>query len=142
MGAVVGAPGAAAGGRHARGGARAAAGARRAQLHVPRLRPRVQAQVVAAQPPEVGVRQGAAVPVPLLRVPRQAEDAHRAPHGADAPRGAHEARAVHQAGQRGRLHLAASRRRATPRRPSTLAYICSGSSRLLPIVINVMKSLL
>lgn len=97
VGAVVGAAGAAAGGRHPRG-ALAAARARRAQLHVPRLRPRLQAQVVAAQPPEVGVRQGAAVPVPLLRVPRQAEDAHRAPHGAHASRGAHEARALHQAG--------------------------------------------
>lgn len=103
MGPVVGAARAAAGGRHARAGA---ARARRAQLHLPRLRPRLQAQVVAAQPPEVGVRQGAAVPVPLLRVPRQAEDAHSAPHGAHAPRGAHEARAVHQAGQRGRLHVA------------------------------------
>lgn len=119
MGAVVGAPGAAAGGGHARGGARAAARARRARLHVPRLRPRVQAQVLAAQPPEVGVRQGAAVPVPLLRVPRQAEDAHRAPHGAHAPRGAHEARAVHQAGQRRRMHLGAAWRPDAP----TLAYI-------------------
>lgn len=96
---MVGAPGAAL--RAARGG-----GARRAQLHVPRLRPRLQAQVLAAEPPEVGVRQGAPVPVPLLRVPRQAEDAHRAPHGADAPGGAHEARAVHQTGQRRRLHIA------------------------------------
>lgn len=106
MGAVVGAPGAAAGGR----AARAAAGARRARLHLPRLRPRLQAQVLAAQPPEVGVRQGAAVPVPLLRLPRQAEDAHRAPHGAHAPRGAPQARAVHQAGQRRRLHLVRARR--------------------------------
>lgn len=89
MGAVVGAPGAAL--RPARGAARAAAGARRAQLLVPRLRPPLQAQVVAAEPPEVGVRQGAPVPVPLLRVPRQAEDAHRAPHGTDASRSAHEA---------------------------------------------------
>lgn len=104
MGPVVGAAGAAAGGRHARGRA-AGARARRAQLQLPRLRPRLQAQVVAAQPPEVGVRQGAAVPVPVLRVPRQAEDAHRAPHGADAPRGAPQARAVHQAGQRRRLHI-------------------------------------
>lgn len=102
MGPVVGAAGAAAGG----GAAAAAAGARRAQLHVPRLRARVQAEVVAAQPPEVGVRQGAAVPVPVLRVPRQAEDAHRAAHGAHAPRGAHEAGPVHQAGQRGRLLVA------------------------------------
>lgn len=104
MGPVVGAARAA-----LRRRARAAAAGRRAgraQLHVPRLRPRLQAQVVAAQPPEVGVRQGAAVPVPLLRVPRQAEDAHRAPHGAHAPRGAHEAGAVHQAGQRRRLHIA------------------------------------
>lgn len=102
MGAVVGAPGAAAGGGHARG---AAARARRARLHLPRLRPRLQAQVLAPQPPEVGVRQGAPVPVPLLRLPRQAEDAHRAPHGAHAPRGAGQARAVPQAGQRGRLHV-------------------------------------
>lgn len=105
MGAVVGAPGAAARGQHARERRAAGAGARRAGLLVPRLRPRVQAQVVAAQPPEVGVRQGAAVPVPLLRVPRQAEDAHRAPHGAHAPRGARQARPVHQAEQRRRLHV-------------------------------------
>lgn len=102
VGAVVGAAGAAAGERAAR--AAAAARARRALLHVPRLRPRLQAQVLAAQPPEVGVRQGAAVPVPLLRVPRQAEDAHRAPHGAHAPRAAPQAGPLHQAGQRGRLH--------------------------------------
>lgn len=108
MGAVVGAPGAALR-RHARGRARAAAAARRAQLQLPRLRPPLQAQVVAAQPPEVGVRQGTAVPVPLLRVPRQAEDAHRAPHGAHAPRSAPQARAVPQAGQRRRLHVARAR---------------------------------
>lgn len=104
VGPVVGAAGAAAGGRHARGGARAAR-ARRAQLQLPRLRPRLQAQVVAAQPPEVGVRQGAPVPVPLLRLQGQAEDAHRPPHGADAPGGAHEARTVPEAGQRRRLHI-------------------------------------
>lgn len=105
---------------------------------MPRLRPRVQTEVLAAQPPEVGVRQGAAVPVPLLRVPCQAEDAHRPPHGAHAPRGAHEARAVHQAGQRGRMHLGA----APLRRSDSRLYTYPGSSRLLPIVINVMKSLL
>lgn len=105
MGPVVGAPGAAAGRQHARQRARAAR-ARRAQLQLPRLRPHVQAQVLAAQPPEVGMRQRAPIPVSLLRVPRQAEDAHRPPHGEDAPRGAHEARAVHKAGQRRRLHIA------------------------------------
>lgn len=89
----------------ATGAAGRAARPARAQLLVPGLRPRVQAQVVAAQPPEVGVRQGAAVPVPVLRVPRQAEDAHRAPHGTYAPRGADEARALPQAGQRRRLHV-------------------------------------
>lgn len=109
LGAVVGAAGAAAGGGAARGRGVRAARRRRARLLVRRLRPRVQAQVVAAQPPEVGVRQGAAVPVPLLRVPRQAEDAHRAPHGAHAPRAARQARALRRARQRGRLLLAATR---------------------------------
>jgi len=37
-----------------------------------------------AQSPEVGVRQGAAVPVPVLRLPGQAEDAHWPAHGAHA----------------------------------------------------------
>lgn len=108
MGPVVGAAGAAAGGRNAGHGACVTPRPRRAQLQLPRLRPHVQAQVFTPQPPEVGVRQGAPVSVPLLRVPRQAEDAHSSPHGKDAPRGPHEARAVHQAGQRRRVHIARS----------------------------------
>lgn len=51
-----------------------------------RLRPCLQAQVLAEESPEVGVRQGAAVSMPALRLPRKAEDAHCPPHGAHAPR--------------------------------------------------------
>lgn len=54
------------------------------------------------------MRQRTAVPMPVLRVPRQAKDAHRSPHGEDAPGGAHEARTVHKAGQCRRLHIAPS----------------------------------
>lgn len=107
VGAVVGAPGVAAGERHAC--AAAAARARGALLLVSRLRPRLQAQVFAEEPPEMGVRQGAAVPVPVLRLPRQAEDAHRAPHGAHAPRTSSQARTLHKAGQRRRLHAVNAR---------------------------------
>lgn len=70
MGPVVGAPGAAAGRWHEGLCALAAARAGRAQLQLPRLRQDVQTQVVAAEPSEVGVRQRAPVPVPVLRVSR------------------------------------------------------------------------
>lgn len=115
VGAVVGETGAAAGGRHEAACARPRA--RRAQFRVSRLRQAVQAQVVAEEPPKVGMRQGAPVPVSVLRVPRQAEDAHRATHGAHAPRSPHEAGPVHQAGQRGRVHLARHDRATTAPRP-------------------------
>ncbi|KAH0553745.1 uncharacterized protein LOC123262922 [Cotesia glomerata] len=48
------------------------------------LRARLQAEEQPEEPPEVGVRKGASVPVSPLRLPRQAEDAHREAHGADA----------------------------------------------------------
>lgn len=92
MGAVVGAPGVAAGGRGGGGGGAADPGPR---VRVSGLRPPVQAQVFVAQPPEVGVWQGASVPVPLLRLPRQAEDAHRSSHGENAPRPASQTGSVH-----------------------------------------------
>lgn len=59
---------------------------RERRLHLPgtRLRTRLQAEVVAAQPSEVGMRQGSAVPVPVLCLPSQAENAHRPAHGAHA----------------------------------------------------------
>lgn len=53
---------------------------------VPRLRTPLQAEEFAAQPPEVGVRQGSAVPVPVLQLPSQAEDARGQAHRAYAPR--------------------------------------------------------
>ena len=55
-------------------------------LQLSGLRSRLQAEEQPAQPPEVGVRQGAAVPVSPLRLPSQAEDAHRPAHGAHAQR--------------------------------------------------------
>jgi hypothetical protein len=45
--------------------------------------PRVS-QEQPEEPPEVGVRQGAPVPVSPLRLPGQAEDAHCPSHGAHA----------------------------------------------------------
>lgn len=53
---------------------------------VPRLRAPLQAEEFAAQPPEVGVRQGAAVPVPVLQLQGQAEDARGQAHRAHASR--------------------------------------------------------
>ncbi|CAH4028936.1 unnamed protein product [Pieris brassicae] len=95
VGALVGAPGSTARGRDERGRSVPARVARRVQLHLPGLRTRLQAQIVAAEPPEVGVREGAPVPVPLLRVPGQAKDAHSPPHGEDASRSDYEAGTVH-----------------------------------------------
>lgn len=50
------------------------------------LRQGLQAEEQPEEPPEVGVRQGAPVPVSPLRVQGEAEDAHRAAHGTDAQR--------------------------------------------------------
>lgn len=125
VGAVVGSARVAARVGHARPSA--AAGGRRARLLVPRLRPRLQAQVLAQEPPEVGVRQGAPVPVPLLRVPRQAKDAHRAPHGAHAPRAAPQAGTLHQARQRRRVHAVTSHR-------TILRYMLAADTRILHII--------
>lgn len=59
---------------------------------VPQVRPLLQAQELPPQPPEMGVRQGPPVPVPLLQLPRQAEDARRPPHRAHAPGKARDGR--------------------------------------------------
>lgn len=40
----------------------------------------LQAQELTTQPPEVGMREGATVPVPLLQLPSQAEDACSTAH--------------------------------------------------------------
>lgn len=106
MGPVVGAAGPAPSRRHEGHGALPAPLARGAELQLPRLRTDVQAEVLPAQPSEVGVRQRAPVPVPVLRVPRQAKDAYRTPYGEDASRSTHETRALREAGQRGRVHIA------------------------------------
>lgn len=50
------------------------------------VRPPLQVEIFAAQPPEVGVWQGTAVPMPLLQLPGQTEDARRTPHRTHAPR--------------------------------------------------------
>lgn len=46
----------------------------------------LQAQELTTQPPEVGVREGATVPVPLLQLPSEAEDACSSAHWAYASR--------------------------------------------------------
>lgn len=55
-----------------------------AGLQLSGLRQGLQAQEQPAQSSEMGVRQGAAVPVSALRLSGKAEDAHRAAHGAHA----------------------------------------------------------
>lgn len=50
------------------------------------VRQGVQAEEQPEEPSEVGMRQGATVPVSPLRLQGEAEDAHRAAHGTDAQR--------------------------------------------------------
>lgn len=53
-------------------------------LQLPHLRQGLQAEEQPEEPSKVGVRQGAPVQVSPLRLQGEAEDAHRAAHGADA----------------------------------------------------------
>lgn len=53
-------------------------------LQLSGLRQGLQAEEQPEEPPEVGVRQGASVPVSPLRLQGEAEDAHRAAYGANA----------------------------------------------------------